>query len=225
VLNHKIKAKMQLEDRRKKTFASFMEQMRNIEIKSAQLTTAKDRVNISFSDGTRALLYLSSVKGGFGKGEFGVYIGLSIFDGPIYRILKDTRLDGGSSFPKDMIFRATSHSFKAGRGIYKFRASIDDDALVKKMIRDVRRVFVPIIAIFTSNYAEAVDFILDNDGRHLRKPFAMCVILLVLGNGFNQLDKVIARAKKVDGYWDFHRSKDPENLIVQRIQKWFEKNK
>jgi len=216
---------MELQNKKKLALDSFMRQMGEVGVKGATLTTTKDKVDISFEDGTRALLYVNSVKGGFGKGEFGIYIGLTISNGPVYRILKSTRLDGGSSFPKDMILRMTTHSFKGGRGLYAFRTATNVDVTVKRMIRDVRRVYVPIVEQFTGRYAEAVKFILDHNGEHVRKPFAMSVILLGLSNRLNQVDKVIARAKTVPRFWDLHRSKDYELLIVQRIRQWFAKNK
>jgi hypothetical protein len=216
---------MELHKKRNAAYASFMRQMQDIEFGSAEATTTKDRVNISYPDGTRALLYVNSVKGGFGKGEFGLYIGLTISDGPIYQILKKTRLEGGSSFPKDMIFRTTSHSFKGARGLYAFRTATDVESTVTKMIRDVRKVYVPIIEQFTSRYEEAVSFIVDHNGEHVRKPFAMCVILLGLGNALSRLDSLIVKVKTVPRFLDFHRSKDYEHLIVERIRKWFAANK
>lgn len=216
---------MELQDRKKAAFAEFRRQMQAIEFKLGKLRTTKDQATISFPDNAHVLIHVATIKGGFAKGEFGSYMDLCIYDGPIYRIMKETRLDGGSTFPGDMIVRGTSHSLVPGEsGVHAFRASVDVEAVVTRMINDVLRFFVPIVEQFTGKYEEAVDFILSHDGAYVRKPFCMCVILLGLADAFDRLGKVIAHAEKSEGFWDFHRSKNYES-IVQRIQKWFKKNK
>jgi len=216
---------MELQDRKNMAFAAFRRHMQDMAFESGQVRSVKDRATISFSDGSRALLIMSTVKGGFGKGEFGVYPSLCIYGGPIYRIMKDTRLEGGSTYSEDMIFAGSYHSLVPRRSdVYAFRASADVEAVVTTMMRDVRRFFVPIVQQFAGKYGEAVDFILSHEGAHVRKPFAMCVILLGLANAFDRLDEVVAEAKKNKGFWDFHKTKNYES-IVQRIRKWFEKNK
>jgi hypothetical protein len=215
---------MELNEKRKTVLAQFMRQMGAIKINASELQATKDKVNMVFADGTRVLLYLNSVKGGFGKGEFGIYIGLMMHNGLIYRILKDARLEGGSSFPKDMILRATSHSFKTGRGLYSFRTGSDLETTVKKMVQDVHRIFIPIIEQFTTKYEEGVNFILEHNGQHVRKPFAMCVVLIGLANRLDRVDEVVSRAKQAAGFWDFHRAKDCGKSAVLRVSAWFEKH-
>lgn len=216
---------MDLKAREKAAFAAFIEQIQTIDFKPGQVKPEKDRIAITYSDGTRILIQLSTVTADFGKGEFGASVPLLIYDGPIYRILTDNGLEQSNAFPNTMILRYSLAPKPAGLGFYEFRTSTDVEALMKKIMKGVRQVLVPIIEQFTGKYGEAVDFILAHNGAPVRRPFAMCLILLGLSNTWDRLDEVVDHAKKTEGFWDYHQSPDQGKSLIKKVRTWFEKNK
>src|SRR5262245_10225003 len=100
---------MELKDRRRALLQIFRDSVGALKIGGGQLKAAQDRAIVSFEGGTRALIHLATVTSGFAKGEFGAYTSLILYNGPIYRVLRATRLHRGSTFSDDMILRGTSH--------------------------------------------------------------------------------------------------------------------
>ena len=206
-----------LQHQRNAALTHFMRDMQAMDFRPARATFQKDRISLVYPDETRALLYVNSVKGGFGPGEFGMYIGLTLSNGPVFHVLKKARLAGGSSFPRDLIFRITSHSLKGGRGLYAFRTAAVESG-VKRMVRDARNIYLPLIDDFTIHYKRAAQFIVDHKGHHARKPFAMVVVLLCLSDALGQLPRWMGRIQT--GYfWDLRKTTDYRTQILKPISR------
>jgi hypothetical protein len=213
---------MELRVRKKLVFESFYGQLQTLDFKGGQVATSKDHVAIAFPNQTRVQIYLSEVKKGFGKGEFGGYLLLVICGGPIYEALQGAGVAENPTFRDDRIFGGTSYQLvpKGLKG-YKFTDAVEVETEVKRMVKDVKEVFVPVVEMFTTKYAKAIDYILANPG-FVSKPFCTCVVLHGLTNSFSRLDERIIKVKENKYFWDYHRSQSPD-VLVKRIRKWFDK--
>jgi hypothetical protein len=117
---------MSMQDRKKLALASFQRKIGELELDGARKVAA-NRLTVSSADGTKAVIQMLTIGGNLGVGEFAAYPTLGIHDGSVYEILKSTKLDGGSSYPKDLIVQGSSHALipTLKRGVYEFRASAD----------------------------------------------------------------------------------------------------
>jgi hypothetical protein len=215
---------MALQDRKRQATALFQQYMREIDFGGA-VKAGREYAEIAYDDGTRVTVQMLPIKGGLGPGEFAAYTALGISDGPVYEGLEATRLAASKvTFPKHLIVAGTSHELVPGvrTGVYKFRTSTDVEAPVKKLTADIRKYYLPVVHAFTGQYERAVDFIVSTDGKHVRKPFCMCVILLGLAGSLDRVDEVVARARKSEGFWDFHKAADHAS-VVRRIEQWLAK--
>jgi len=206
------------QDRKKTALAAFHSKMRGIAFDGGNAKIGAGRVSVLFGDSTQVVIQMLTIRGGLGAGEFAAYPTLGIYGGSIFNILKASKLDGGTTYPKDLIVQGTSHELvpTSKRGVYAFRESADVNAVVGKMVADIQKFYIPIVRGFTADYPAGVEWIVATHGAHARKPFAMGVTLLVLAGELARVEDMITVAKGDEGFWDYHKAKDPQ-AMVQRI--------
>jgi hypothetical protein len=214
---------MSAQDRKKRALQLFRDGMRDLGI--GEVSKPKPGgVEASYKDGTKAVIRMLTIRGGLGAGEFGAYSDLGIYGGTVFDTLRAMRLEGGGTFPKDLLVAGTSHALVPSlrRGAYAFRSTASVESLVGRMVADVRKNYIPIVDGFGGNYEQALEFILATNGAHVRKPFCMSLVLLGLTNSLGQAKRVITQAKRSKEFWDYHKAKDPDS-IVERVKDWFDK--
>jgi hypothetical protein len=214
---------MTAQDRKKRALQLFRDGVKDLGIGDVS-KPKPGGVEATYKDGTKAVIKMLPIRGGLGAGEFGAYSDLGIYGGTVFDTLKALRLEGGGTYPKDLIVAGTSHELVPSlrRGVYAFRSTADVDSLVGRMVADVRKNYVPIVEGFGGQYGQALEFILATDGAHVRKPFCMSLVLLGLTNSFGQVKRVITQAKRSEKFWDYHKAKAPDS-IVEKVEAWFDK--
>jgi hypothetical protein len=218
-------AQMIARDRKRSALQQFRDGVKNLAIGDAS-TAKPGGVEAFVKDGTKAVIKMLTIRGGLGTGEFAAYSDVGIYGGTVFDALKAVRLDGGSTYPTNLLVAGTSHALVPSlrRGAYAFRSSANVTKIVGRMIADVRKNYVPIIEAFGGNYGRALDFILTTNGAHVRKPFGMSLVLLGLTHSFGQVQRVIKQAKRSQQFWDYHKTKDP-HALVERVRDWFDRRK
>src|SRR6187200_2167572 len=114
-------SEMDLKTRKSAVFAALKKQMKAIHFQEAEIKALKNSTTITFLDKTRVLLQLSTVTDTFETSEFGAYLPLLIYEGPIFKILTETGLAHSNAFPSEMIVRYNLAP-RRGLGYYEFRA-------------------------------------------------------------------------------------------------------
>ena len=215
---------MELKDRKKDLGMKFKQEMRRLDFTSAKkIKILKSGVELSFDDGTNADMAYATVKRNYPKGEFGLYSLVSISNGPVYQIMCQTHLDKGSSFSGEGILAGTSHNL-IDEGHYPVTSDVKIEDVARRVVCDMEKVYVPIITAFTVGYKSAIDFLIHHQGRFVRNPFCMGVILMGLAGSFERLDELVKLAEKHSSYYDFHAAENYRVQIIDPILSWFKKD-
>lgn len=194
-----------------------------LKIKLSQLSLPgelKKKVNskmfleANLSSGCNAIIACAEAKGGRAPGNYGLYLLLSLNDGPIYKIMHEVNLDISKSFSGNVIFSGTSHNLSPKQSHYEITPNIDFDEVASEICKDIQNYYFPIISAFDTQYLDAVNFIKNGGFGFVRNPFTMCVILLGLSHSLEKLDEIISIARDRKEFYDFHAVSDFNVSIV-----------
>jgi hypothetical protein len=213
---------MDIKDSQKALVKAFKDNINRITFKGAKRMVSGSRAEFLFPNGTVVVLGYATVKRGLPKGQFAVYSFLSVKDGPIYQIMDKTHLAKSGSFWGKGLLRATSHGL-IKPGNYHIRNGTEIEKVAKQILKDMEKVFTPIVRAFTGGYPKAFNFVLKSRGKYVRNPFTLCVILLVLDKSLGKLDVLINEAGKYDSFYDFKKVKDIRKQIVTPVTEWLKR--
>jgi len=216
-------------DRKKSFYNCLKNLLLDINLPNSKKKVTKGELDFTFNDGVFVRIDFTTFATYCKKGEFSVYVGLTISDGEIYKSLLDTGLYD-IEYKDRRYFTATHYNvFPDNKSVsYDFFENTDTKELVKIIVDDISRFFFPIIAGFRENYS----YILDNYNLHIPRifskvtnPFAIGVLLCLLNKEEDRINEIVSYAKEnPDGYYDYKNSTNPNEEIIIPLKRWVVNN-
>lgn len=195
---------MEILDRRKLFYRLLKEELILLKFNNTVIKhkVTKGKLELWFDDGMYALVDVVTLVTHHKKGEFGVYFGLSIYNGKIYNTLLETKLfQNLPSFDRGRYFNATHHNIVPKNlvdGLYNFYEDIEVKSLVRCIVSHIKDYTIPIVYGFQSNPAFLLNFYNEKTkGIYgiVSNPFCIGVILCILSKNENEISKIIEYAK------------------------------
>jgi len=208
-------------DRKKDFYKYLKEYLLDVDIPNSKKNVTQGKINFTFEDEDMSAMidfitYATYCK----KGEFSVYVSLTVSGGKIYQTLIDAGLYH-TRFTDRRYFTTTHYNVfpKPENAPYDFFGNTDTKELVKIIVDDISLFFFPIIEGFRESY----DYILDNYNPHtprifskVTNPFAIGVLLCLLNKQEDRINEILSYAKEnPDGYYDY-KNGSPAKSCVRR---------
>lgn len=182
-----------LDTRRNAALAVFRDSFAADSLGAESVGRQRDRLAMSFADGSQAMIHIASQKVGLPTGEFQLFPTFAIRRGPVRTVIDSLGLDPGTAFGDDKILLANLHAGGGRQGSYTFRLDTDIDRQARRMTLAIQRRFIPLISAFTGNYARAASFVIA-EPRWVAMPWCTALTLFELAGAEAAAAELLARA-------------------------------
>lgn len=184
-------------------------------LEAVAVRRGRDRVALSFTDGSEALIHVASHKVGLAAGEFQLFPTLAIRHGPVRAVIDSLGLNPGAAFADDKILFANLRVGGGRQDAYTFRLNTDIGRQARRMALAIQRRFIPVISAFTRDYAAAAILVMA-EPHWVALPWCSALTLFELAGDESAATELLARGN-VDPtlFADLAQIPDPATIAAR----------